>query len=83
MANIPTLEQILNKIDDGDDLVTINDWNTTDGTWIQVSYQERLADVMDLIKETCPNLLHKRAWRVVAKYDLFDKEKPHHVIHVC
>lgn len=82
MANIPTLEQILGKFDESD-LVTINDWDAEKCGWIQVSYLHCLADVMKFIKETCPNVLHKRVWRVVTKYDLLDKEKPHHTVHVC
>lgn len=82
MANIPTLEQILDKFSDNDHIV-VNAWDKSLYSFVKISDTCNKEQLMMELKSNVLDVLHMRVWRVDSNYGASPGFKPIHRIWVC
>lgn len=82
MANIPTLEQVLDQFDK-DDLVTLSKWSKSSLKWLDLSDLCPKEQLLKHLKEEFSDILHMRVWRIDSNYGRDQESTPVHRIWVC
>lgn len=82
MANIPTLEQTLERFDDGD-LITLSKWSRSSLKWLDLSDLCIKEQLVEHLKEEFSDILRMRVWRIDSNYGRDQESIPVHKIWVC
>lgn len=82
MANIPTLEQILDQFGDNDHII-VNAWDKSLYSFVKVSDTCQKEQLMMDLKANVLDVLHMRVWRVDSNYGANPGLTPIHRIWVC
>jgi hypothetical protein len=82
MANIPTLEQILDKFCDGDRVI-VKAWDKTLYSFVEVTDTCQKEQLLVDLKANVLDVIHMRVWRVDSNYGATTGFEPIHRIWVC
>lgn len=82
MANIPTLEQILDKFGNNDHII-VNAWDKSLYSFVKVSDTCQKEQLMMDLKANVLDVLHMRVWRIDSNYGRDQESIPVHKIWVC